>query len=234
VKGVVKNMVSPVEKVISLLTPANCMICSIEGKELCSGCFLTSIPSVTPRCYICNKLMVDSAVCLSCRSRSRLRRVWSLGLYKEELKQLIWSIKYQRNRSAARMLGQYLAEKIQFLPAGTIVVPVPTATNRVRMRGFDQSLVLAEAFARARKLPFRLVFRRINQIEQIGKRRSERMKQMQDSLILTNENVIKDKNILLIDDVLTTGATLEAASALLRDSGAKHVDAAVIARRLLQ
>jgi ComF family protein len=226
-------MMSPVESVINLLTPPTCIICSSEGDELCSGCFVSTFPASSSRCYICNKLMVDAAVCTACQSRSRLRRVWSLDTYEGELKEMIWSIKYRRSRSTARLLARYLADRLPYLPEGTFVVPVPTATRRVRVRGFDQAVILAKTLATYRKLPYATLFWRTSQVEQIGKRRNERMKQMEGSLMLTHKNTIKGKNILLIDDVLTTGATLETAAALLRDAGAKHVDAAVVARRLL-
>jgi ComF family protein len=172
-------------------------------------------------------------VCISCRPRSRLRRVWSLGVYEAELKSMIWSVKYKRSRSTARLLARYLVDQVPYLPNDTLVVPIPTATSRVRMRGFDQAVILAKTFAARRKLQYSAFLWRTSQAQQIGKRRLERMKQMENSLTLASKSAIEGKSILLIDDVLTTGATLETAAALLRGNGAKHVDAAVIARRLL-
>lgn len=74
---------------------------------------------------------------------------------------------------------------------------------------------------------------RTDQKELIGKRRTERMKAMSDSFVLRPQSRIKGTLILLIDDVLTTGASLESAAKILRKNGALHVDGAVIARRLL-
>lgn len=74
---------------------------------------------------------------------------------------------------------------------------------------------------------------RVGTQDQIGKRRSERFKQVQSSLTAKPNISLDGKSVLLVDDVLTTGATLEAAAAVLRRAGARHVDALVLARHLL-
>jgi len=156
-----------------------------------------------------------------------------LGSYRSTLKDLVWNLKYQRQRSTGRVLGEYLANALPYLPEDTLVVPLPTASSRVRKRGYDQAKVLAHSFAKARKLPYRDVLVRKDQKELIGKRRSDRIKLMEDSFAIKPKANLSDKTILLIDDVLTTGASLESAAKVLRKNGAKHVDAAVICRRLL-
>jgi ComF family protein len=144
-------------------------------------------------------------------------------------------MKFNHKRSYARSFGTILADALPYLPEDTIVVPVPTARARIRRRGFDQAVLIARSIAKSRNLQMEQVIIRVSQEDQIGKRRSERMKQMEGSfrVIKGKQNLIKEKSILLIDDVITTGATIEAAAALLRKNGAKHIDAAVIARHLL-
>ena len=146
---------------------------------------------------------------------------------------MIRALKFQRKRMLARQFGQYLSELLPHLDEDTIVVPVPTAARRIRRRGFDQAVVLARSFACRRGLPYLEVFARTSSVDQIGKRRTQRITQMEHSFALAASEVqIKGKTILLVDDVLTTGATLEAAARLLRKHGAAHVDAVVIARHL--
>ncbi len=222
---------SPLESALSLLTIENCLICNAAGEQLCEGCFAASFDTLESRCYICNKLTAQNRVCKSCKSRSRLRRVWWLSGYSGVYKDLVWQVKYQRKRATARLLGRYLADTLPFLPPETLVVPLSTATSRIRRRGYDQAVMMAAAFARARDLSVVPALIRTDQKELIGMRRNDRLKAMEDSLALKSGVDLKNKSILLIDDVLTTGASLEAAAKLLRKNGAAHVDAAVICRK---
>lgn len=182
------------------------------------------------RCYKCNKLTKQNTVCLSCKSR--LRRVWWAGAYDGQFKDLIAQMKLGRKRAVARQFGEYLAERLPYISQDTLVVPVPTAQKRVRSRSFDHSVLIAKHLADKKALPYQNILRRTSSVDQIGKSRSERIEQMNNSFELKTNIDIGDKTIILVDDVLTTGATLESASTLLRDLGAYHVDAVVIARNL--
>ncbi len=226
-------MKNPLEHIINTLTIESCIICNAPGDVWCEGCFLSGQVENESRCYICNKLTSQNRVCKSCKSGSKLRRVWWLGDYSGIQKELIWNMKYQRQRETARLFGRYLAEVVPYLPSNTVVTAIPTASSRVRRRGYDQAVLCAKAFARKRELPYQMLLLRTDQKELIGKRRAERMKAMSDSFVLRPQLRIKGASILLIDDVLTTGASLESAAKILRKNGALHVDGAVIARRLL-
>ena len=232
-KVVVKMIISPLERLTHLITISICHICGTEAEMLCSDCRDKTFPELDSRCYKCNKITSQNVCCQSCRSGSRLRRVWWLGQYKFEIKNLVRDMKFKRRRSCAREFGAVLAETLPFLPEETLVVPIPTASGRVRKRGFDQAKIIAKVFAHSRGLKYCEALVRTTQVDQIGKRRSDRIAQMQNSLIVSRPAEILGASVLLIDDVLTTGATLEVAAGLLRDQGALHVDAAVIARHLL-
>lgn len=226
--------ITPLEALITFITPQRCYLCNNEASMLCEHCLEQTIEEQESRCYKCNKLTKQSQVCTSCRTGSRLRRVWWLGSYQGVTKKLIRAMKFGRKRAYARQFGEIIAKTVPFLPDDTIVVPIPTAHSRVRRRGFDQAVLIAQACARARNLKMEYLLTRVSQADQIGKSRLERMKQMQGSFkIASPKQVVTHKNILLIDDVITTGATAESAAALLREHGAQHVDAAVIARHLL-
>ena len=149
------------------------------------------------------------------------------------MKDLIYQVKLGRDRLLARQLGQYMAELLPYLSDDVLVCPVPTAATRVRRRGFDQAELLARAVARVKSLPYRPCLVRQGNFDQIGKRRSERFKQMQSSFAVRPGVDLAGRTFLLVDDVLTTGATLEAAATTLRASGTRHVDTLVVARHLL-
>ena len=154
-------------------------------------------------------------------------------MYEGQLRELIGLLKYKRAREVGRQLGVGLAAKLPYLDAETLVVPVPTAPKRVRRRGYDQAQILARSLAAEKNLSVVNVLIRTTQDDQIGKRRNERLVQMNKAFEVKKNN-LAGKTVLLVDDVLTTGATLESAARLLRQNGAVHVDAVVVARHLLK
>jgi ComF family protein len=159
--------------------------------------------------------------------------VWWLGNYNDILKTLIHDMKFQRKRAYAREFGTILAQALPYLHESTVVVSVPTASTRIRRRGYDQAALIAQSFARTRNLRYQNALVRTSQVDLIGKDRSSRLKQMASATELRIQASFKGQSILLIDDVLTTGASIEAAARLLRKNGAQHVDAAVVARHML-
>ena len=148
-------------------------------------------------------------------------------------KKLIHAMKFQRRRAYAREFGILLAETVPYLPEDTLVVSVPTASSRIRVRGYDQAALIAQSFARIRNLQYLRALVRTLQVDQIGKNRTLRIKQMASATELSTQVSLKGKSVLLVDDVLTTGASIEASARLLRTHGVKHVDAVVVARHLL-
>ena len=113
-----------------------------------------------------------------------------------------------------------------------LVVPIPTATKRVRERGFDHSALLAKKIAQELRLEYRSVLARLGQTRQVGAKRSDRLKQMDSKFRVKRSASVLGRKILLIDDVVTTGSTLNAVSKTLRDAGATRVDALIFAKRL--
>jgi ComF family protein len=113
-----------------------------------------------------------------------------------------------------------------------LVVAVPTATGRIRHRSFDHSSYLARGIARELGFNHMNALTRIGQTRQVGAERSIRLKQAHGNYIVKYPNLITDRNILLIDDVVTTGATLRAVTKAIRAAGAAQIDALVFAKRL--
>jgi predicted amidophosphoribosyltransferase len=110
-----------------------------------------------------------------------------------------------------------------------LIAYVPTAPQRVRERGYDQAALIAKELAIRSKLPYHTLLARTGTQRQLGQQRAVRKEQMTGAFRSLDKIDLQDKHVLLIDDVLTTGATCEAAARALRQAGAKRVSAAVFA-----
>lgn len=113
-----------------------------------------------------------------------------------------------------------------------LVVPVPTATRRIRQRSFDHSALLARTLAPKICLQNANVLGRLGQERQIGAKRSDRLSQPKGNYFVRRSQTIKGRSILLVDDVVTTGATIREVTKVLRRAGAKRIDALIFAKRL--
>jgi ComF family protein len=144
---------------------------------------------------------------------------------------LVYRLKFGRAKAAAGIMAAHLDDILPHLAPDTLVTHVPTATSRVRLRGYDHAQLIAQQFARKRGLRYAPLLGRLGQSRQVGAARAERQKQLREAYRSRNPQRIAGASVLVIDDVLTTGATVEAAAHALREAGARHVDAALFAQR---
>jgi len=151
------------------------------------------------------------------------------ALYVGSTKSLIGRLKFSGAQSAAREMAVILHNS-QILAGNCIIVPVPTATSRVRRRGYDQAKLLARNIAKQYGLPYLDCLARSGQAHQVGARRQQRLHQLSSAYRLKAATSVHDLRIVLVDDVVTTGATLEAAAKCLREAGAKRVEGVVFAQ----
>lgn len=219
------------EKVISIVAPHCCLVCGSEGSLLCSWCMPDVLSPIPSRCYRCAKITTDSAVCSSCRRYSPLRHVWIAGEYDGLAKQLVYCLKFHNAKAAVQPMVQAMLVTLPYLPPNTLVVPIPTATSRRRQRGYDQAELLAKALSKQLKLPYASLLARSGQTRQVGTKRADRLAQLESSYRPIKPYLINESPILLVDDVVTTGATIEAAAKVLKQVGAKTVNAALFAQK---
>lgn len=214
------------EKIISLIAPHSCLGCTAEGALLCRNCAL-QLPPIVPRCYHCAASTKDYRTCPACRRTSALFQVWAVTAYDGVAKALVRKLKYERARQGGRDMADCL---VRLLPDNDwVVCHVPTATVRVRQRGYDQAQLMAKMIATRRGWPREVLLARFGQQRQVGQRRLTRHEQLKDVFVVRSLQQVKGKHVLLIDDVITTGATLEAAAQALKRAGARRVSAAVFA-----
>lgn len=195
-----------------------------------------------PACFGCGllvpkrKRIPPGRTCSSCRRKSHIYAFLSPLSYKDELVQkLIHSLKFERLRGAGVMLGEILAEysKFQGVKFGpsSVVVALPLHPARERTRGFNQSLIIARILSE--RLDVRLEEGALERTKktkpQTGLGSEERKKNVLGSFAVTRPETVKGRAVILVDDVKTTGATLEEAARVLKEAGAKRVWAVTVA-----
>ena len=215
------------ENIISLIAPHHCVCCSEQGSLFCEPCRQDLLESRLPACAMCDSPTRLSLLCTTCHIKSPLDDIWSVGLYKDELESLIKKYKFERARAADEIFSGLLDEVVPVLPPDTLVTYIPTAPSRIRQRGYDHMQRVASRFAGLRQLEMIQPIKRLHNKRQVGASRTERIEQAKKAFGLNK--TLNTQNILLIDDVMTTGATLNAAARLLKSAGTKNVYGAVVA-----
>jgi competence protein ComFC len=197
---------------LDILAPYNCLACGREGDLLCFSC-LSELPPAPP---------FDHPLrCLS--------KVQAATPYQGTAKNLVWQLKASGAQAAARLIVKAMADRFQ-LPHGALIVPAPTATAHVRQRGYDQARLLAKNLSRQTGLVHLDCLRRQGQIHQVGASRQQRARQLSQVFYIRRPQLIKNASIILVDDVITTGATLETAATTLLAAGAAEVSALTFAQ----
>jgi ComF family protein len=157
--------------------------------------------------------------------------VWVRTSYEGLAKQLIHDFKFSRKQAAARPLARMTVECLPFLPPDTIVTHVPTATSRIRQRGYDHAQEFARALAHEHKLTYLPLLARSGKTRQVGSTRKERLTQLDNAFMIIRPQPIKGASILLVDDIVTTGGTIGAVARCLKLAGASQVDAVMFAQK---
>jgi ComF family protein len=171
----------------------------------------------------------ESTTCKACRQASGLQQIWVAAAYKDLAKQLVWRLKFDGAQAAvATMADQMLPLLSQETNAW--LVPVPTASTRARNRGYDQAKLLAKQFSRRSHLPYADCLRRRGQTHQVGSSRQQRLEQLHGAFSVKQRAFPAGAKVILVDDIVTTGATLEAAASVLKQAGATEISAIAFAQ----
>lgn len=219
------------ETIIGTVAPLECVVCSRQGQALCSACCFDMLSRLPSRCFRCYRRTRDYRTCSKCAVTSPLLHVWVASEYNLDIAAVVKSYKFARNRALARPLAELTSAGLPYFRHPPVVVAVPTATTRVRQRGYDHALLLARALAEHMVWPHAVHLRRTSQTRQVGMGRITRFNQLKGAFRVVRTESLGGKNIILVDDVVTTGATLSEAARILSQAGAKSVSAAVIAQR---
>lgn len=222
---------------LDILFPPLCVKCSKpladSSLSLCEPCFSSLSAHTAMFCPVCmRRLPLNKKTC----HRESSYILGAAGNYDDPaLKSLIHALKYSGLKQAAYPLASFLilySEKAGLDFKNYLVLPVPLSKKRLRERGFNQAEIIARIFAEHYKLELRsdLLNKVSHTKPQAGLNRSERETNLRNCFGISTASDISRRNILLIDDVCTTGSTLNEASRVLKDAGAKKIIALVAAR----
>ncbi len=220
----------------------------VMAPHLCSACAGRFTPITPPFCPVCGKMFkskaIDSHICGACiKSKEHFTQIRAVGIYDDTLLEAIHLFKYRHKTRFAMPLGRLLFT--EFLRHWTpddidLVVPVPLHIRRFRQRGYNQAYMLVHEWERMAKaagiemsdmaIARDLLVRTRYTPPQVRLRRQERRRNIRGAFEISRLEKVREKRILLIDDVFTTGATVEECAKVLMKNGAAFVDVLVLAR----
>ncbi|OJU88124.1 hypothetical protein BGO17_04105 [Candidatus Saccharibacteria bacterium 49-20] len=211
----VKNTM--VERVLQIVAPHPCSGCGKVGTILCEDCKYDIINEPFSGCILCGSYTLYG-ICEA--HASPITRAFTVGTRSGALEELINRLKFHYAKAAARPLADLFNEVLPLLPDGSILTFVPTVRAHIRERGYDHIGLVATYFSLLREMPLTSLLRRRTKITQHTATREARQLQVVDTFEAMDGVDIREKVVLLLDDVVTTGATLQAAALKLVGMGA--------------
>ena len=223
-----------VESIINIFFPRVCPICGkiiSGGEDICRQCEKNISIIREPKCQKCGKPMrgADKIYCRDCQERERaFDRGIAVFEHKGKIKESIYRFKYDNNRNNVAYYGRtaiaIYARQIREWKIDAIV-PVPIHKKRERKRGYNQASVFAEELARRTGIALKknIIIRKKNTMPQKDLNREMRTQNLKYAFAVDCGKIKEIENVLLVDDIFTTGSTAEACSRILKKAGVKHV-----------
>jgi len=221
-----------IDGLFGLLAPNQCIACGTEGSVMCDSCVELAGEPVVPRCAGCHKLSDNYRTCLSCRSWLEPHSVIVTTNYDGIYEQLTRELKFNSKRQSAQPIARMMTDLLPEVSKNMVICPLPTAPARIRQRGFDHTKLIAKYIAEYSNMNIGYFLGRRSNVRQLGSNRAQRLEQMEHEFFVKPRTDIAGKSILLVDDVVTTGASLSAAAKTLKKAGAKRVTAVVFAQKI--
>ena len=232
--------------ILDVLYPQDCVFCrapSGGAGYICQPCLEKLSFHRNTACTICGaesaQPEAEAFICWDCMThRPAFERVFIVARYEGAIRDLIHLFKYQRGVWLLQDLARFMAAvywvRIQPLNLPIdLIVPVPMERRKLKTRGYNQAALLAQALRRAIGIPYQskwLIRVKTDVSSQTHLHRSARLANAEAAYRPTYKQGLTGKTILLVDDVMTTGATCNACAKHLRDSGAKAVYVLALAR----
>lgn len=221
---------------LGLLFPCWCLGCGREGSLICDVCRRQLSEIKAPLCPRCGIPQPGGILCAGCLNhRHNIDGIRSVFRFEGVMRQAIHQFKYNNLRVIAAPLARLLGDYLSTHPlTAEVIVPVPLHHRRLRERGYNQSKLLAKELSKITGLPLlkdSLIRQQHSQSQARAASAVERRKNVAGAFICRGDN-LKDRSIMLIDDVATSGATLDACAAALKSAGAGRVWGLTLAREV--
>lgn len=221
--------------ILDIIVPPQCGGCQRWGERWCPTC-QGSIHIIDGKiCKRCGQPLYhqDTALCDRCQlGWNYFYRLRSWAYYEGPIQNAIQALKYEKNIGLASRLAKYLTQFLRSLTWNVeIIIPVPLGIGRLRERGYNQALLLAKPIAWSTHIPLRPQgLKRIRDTSsQVGLTRKQRLENVQNAFA-ADQGIVGGRNVLVIDDVVTTGATMNACAWALKQDSAAKVFALSLAR----
>ena len=221
-------------KAVRMVFPPRCLLCGetgANGRDLCPAC-TEALPWNASACLRCALPLPVPATCGACLQKPPpLGETHAVFVYGFPLDRLVPRLKFHNDLAAGRLLSGLMADTLGALPRPAALVPVPLHATRLGRRGYDQALELATPLARGLRIPLLtdVLLRTRATAPQSELDAVARQRNLRRAFAVRADAALPD-HVALVDDVMTTGATLEAAAKTLLRAGVVRVDAWVCAR----
>lgn len=231
---------------LDFFLPTACSYCNGSVKDsgipfFCSACWADFLVMPSPFCQKCGTPFDSPEAlshspdhcCMHCRKNQPLfDQAVSVGLFEGSLREAIHQFKYRPCRALAAPLAKWMTGNLKSIDDVDLIMPIPLHSVRLRQRGFNQSLLLAHELSVNFSIPlsYNNLLRVLPTKPQVELSGEERIKNVQNAFALAHPEEASEKSILLIDDVFTTGATINECTRVLRNAGSTVVRALTLAR----
>lgn len=221
------------QELAELIAPGRCLFCGGAVPDLSCAACTADLPFNDCACPGCAEPQVEALHCAGCLRRPpAFDGAWTAFLQETPIRESIHQLKYGARLVQARWLGQQMAAGLRArrMPLPDLLIPVPLHRGRLWRRGYNQALELTRAIARELGLPVDAhAARRLRATaDQIGLSAAARRRNLKNAFVASRD--LSGLHVALIDDVMTTGATLDALARACRQAGAMHIEAWAAAR----
>jgi ComF family protein len=221
---------------IDVLFPPACGGCKQAGVRWCQTCQQETQIVCPPLCEICGQSIQTNRICSRClQHEPQIKAIRSWADFQGPVRKALQDLKYRRNIGLGITLSNFLVELVRQYPWKVdLLSPVPLGRNRQKERGYNQADLLAKPLAFNLQLPYnpRILVRKRETQSQVELSLAERRTNLKDAF-QADPKKVKGKNIMVVDDVTTSGSTLEACAIALLEAGAKTVYGVTVARAIL-